>query len=60
MTDLFPINRADKITCLKREISMRRRVYPRWIESGKMKQETADREIALMEAILADFEATIV
>lgn len=39
---------AEQITCLKREIAMRKNVYPKWVENGRMKQEAADREIATM------------
>ena len=47
---------SEQIACVRREIAMRRRVYPRWIESGKMTQAKADREIAVMEAVLATLE----
>jgi hypothetical protein len=47
---------ADKRDCLIREANMRRIVYPRRIEAGKMRQGSADREIALMEAIAADYK----
>lgn len=36
---------------------MRRRVYPRWIEAGKMKQATAEYEIQCMESVLATLES---
>ena len=49
------ISSAEKLACLEREIAMRRRVYPKWIASGKLKQEKADREIAVMEAVAADY-----
>lgn len=39
------------------EIRQRRRVYPRPIASGKMTQQAADREIAVMKAIAADYAA---
>lgn len=45
----------DKRACIEREIKMRKRVYPRWVEKGTMTQAQADREIATMEAILADY-----
>lgn len=60
MADLFgeqPIPLDDLIACVKREIGMRERVYPRWCESGRMKKPTADREIAAMKAVLANLEA---
>lgn len=44
-----------KRACLGRELKMRRRVYPRWVEAGRMSQAKADEEIATMEAILADY-----
>lgn len=57
MTDLFPINRHDKIGELKREIAIRRRVYRDQVFTNRMTREMADRRIAVMEAILADYEA---
>jgi hypothetical protein len=47
---------AEKLACVNREITMRRRVYPRWVESGKMSQAKADTEIGIMVAIAADYE----
>lgn len=43
----------DQIACIEREITMRQRVYPRWIEAGRMKQAKADAEIRTMQAVLA-------
>ena len=34
-----------QITCVKREIAMRKNVYPKWVQSGRMKAEAADHEI---------------
>jgi hypothetical protein len=58
MPDLFgdKITFRDKEQCARRELDMRRRVYPRWVANGKMTQDQADREIELMAAILADYE----
>ena len=50
---MTPVPLADQIKCVDREIGMRLRVYPRWVQSGRMKQDEADREIARMEAVLA-------
>lgn len=47
---------ATKIAALRREIHMRQHVYPSRIAAGKMSQAEADREIAVMQAILADYE----
>ena len=49
------ITTDDKRRCLMREIAMRRRVYPAWVDRGQMTRAQADREIAVMEAILADY-----
>jgi len=49
------VTHDEKRACLEREIKMRRKVYPRWVENQKMTQALADREIAVMEAILADY-----
>lgn len=44
---------ADQIACVKRELAMRRRVYPRWIADNRMSQAKADKEITAMEAVVA-------
>lgn len=48
---------AEKLACADRELKMRRRVYPRWVELGKMSQKQADHEIACLESIVADYSA---
>ena len=50
------ITRAMKHACIKREIGPRNWVYPRRVAEGRMTQANADREIAVMQAILADYE----
>ena len=47
---------ATKIRALKRELAMRRRVYPRRVKAGKMSQAEANRQIAVFEEILQDYE----
>lgn len=42
----------EQIKCVEREIAMRRCVYAKWVSNNRMKQETADREIAAMGAVL--------
>lgn len=37
---------------ISRELVTRKRVYPRWIQDGKIKQETADFRCLVLEAIL--------
>lgn len=46
----------DKIKALKREVAMRQAVYRRQVGRGQMSQAEADREVAVMAAILKDYE----
>lgn len=46
------VSMTEQIKCVKREISMRERVYLRFVKKGKMTQEEADREIEAMAAVL--------
>jgi hypothetical protein len=45
-----------KVRCINREIGMRKRLYPRFVEQRKITQEFADEEIAVLESIKADYE----
>ena len=45
------ITLADQIGCIEREIGYRVRVYPRWVDRGKISQGEADRQLALMRAV---------
>ena len=46
-----PPTMADQLACVRREIAMRRNVYPKWVESGRLKAEEATREQARMQAV---------
>jgi hypothetical protein len=48
---------SEQIDCVRREIGMRERVYPRWVQNGKMTQRAADLEIARMSAVLMTLES---
>lgn len=50
---------VEKLRCATRELAIRRAVYPKRVESRRMKQAECDREIALMEAIVADYQKSI-
>jgi hypothetical protein len=50
--DLLPVTLDEEILCVRREIGMRERVYPRWVAAGKMKPYNAEREIAAMKSVL--------
>lgn len=49
------VTRGDKIAALKREIALRKNVYPARVMGYKMSSEKAAHEIAVMEAILHDY-----
>jgi hypothetical protein len=49
------ITATDKQKEAEREVAMRRNVYPKWIAAGRMKQDEADRRVAVMEQIAADY-----
>jgi len=50
------ISREDKIKCLEREIKYREKVYGRLVANGTMDPEKAYREVAIMTAILEDYQ----
>jgi hypothetical protein len=41
-----------QIACVTREIALRERVYPKWIETQRMTRQKADHEIDCMKAVL--------
>lgn len=47
---------ADKHKEAKHEVKMRKRVYPRLVQDGRMSFSDAERGIEIMEAIAADYE----
>lgn len=51
-----PFTRAEKRAELKRELRARAHVYPRLIASGRVAQATADRQTAILQAILDDYQ----
>ncbi len=57
MTDRETPTLADQIACAKRELWMRRHVYPLWVSTRRMTKANADHELARMEAIVATLEA---
>jgi hypothetical protein len=55
MSDLFPITREDMAREAERELAMRERVYPRMVIDGRMKAQQAERQIAVMAAMVEVF-----
>ena len=49
------MTRDEKIKALKREIALRKSVFPKRVKMGLMDQEKADYEISIMSAILHDY-----
>lgn len=49
------ITNAEKLACAERELKMRKRVYPRWVEDGRMSLAQMHHEIAAMESICQDY-----
>ena len=45
----------DKLCCIERELKLRYHVYKKRVAEGSMTQRQADREIAIMEDIAADY-----
>jgi hypothetical protein len=44
-----------KMQCAQRETGYRRFVYPKRVVAGKMTQADADKQIAIMDEIAADY-----
>ena len=44
----------EKAQCAERELAIRRNVYKSRVSNGRMSEQSAAREIALMEEIAAD------
>jgi hypothetical protein len=53
------VTTADKLACAQRELKMRNRVYPRWVEQDRMSAGKAAFEIAVMQAIVEDYGAAV-
>lgn len=51
------VSLPDQITCVEREIAMRKSAYPRWVAGKKLAQAKADHELAAMQAVLKTLQA---
>lgn len=51
-----PITIDHQLAEVRREIGLRKRVYPRWVKDGRMTQVAADEQIAAMEAVRSTLE----
>lgn len=46
------ISIEQQLICAQRELCMRTGAYPKWVRSGKISEQAAEREIHQMEAII--------
>ena len=53
--DPSTITTEAKLDCAKRELAMRRAVYPKRVRTGQMSRDDFEREVALMRAIVEDY-----
>lgn len=53
----MPFSVQEKVTELRREVQMRKRVYGNRVKALQMSQQQADRQLGLMQEILQDYEA---
>ncbi len=56
MPDLLPVTLDDMIAEVARECRKRREVYGRAVHDGRMNRRRADRQIDVMDAVLARLE----
>jgi hypothetical protein len=54
--DLFPVSVDVMVDEVRRELEMRRNVYPRQVAAHRMNARQADRRIEIMAALLAKLE----
>lgn len=50
--DPLPVPLEEQVKCVEREISMRERVYGRWVSEKRMTERKAELELAAMRAVL--------
>ena len=53
------ISAREKYLEAKREAALRRRVYPRWVEEGRMKMHQAELQILIMDQIAEDYRIQV-
>ena len=50
---------GEKLKELERELAVRQLVYPKLLAKGRLTQLKADRQIALLEAVIADYRCKV-
>lgn len=56
MASSEPVPLDKQLACVKREIALRKRVYPSWVTAKRMTSFKAEDEIAAMEAVAQTLE----
>lgn len=56
MADDRKATAKEVLTELKRELTIRKRLYPEWEKSGKIHKAVADQRVAAMQQAIADLE----
>ena len=47
---------AEQIAEARRELAMRKKLYPQWVQSGRLDAAQAQHQLVCMEAIVATLE----
>lgn len=50
------VRTIDKFKCLQRELTLRMRMYPKWISRGTLSSEKAAHELIVLRAIVEDYK----
>lgn len=50
---------TEQLACAKRELALRRAVYPGWLKSGKLTPDAAKKELARMHAIVETLDKMV-
>jgi hypothetical protein len=53
---MMPVSIERQISCVKRELAIREKIFPQWVDSGRLTPESMKRELDGMRAVLATLE----
>jgi hypothetical protein len=55
--DDTPVSMGEMVAELRRELAVRRSLYPGWVEDGRLSRRSAERRMKVLAAILKALEA---
>lgn len=55
MTDRPIYHRTEILAELRREYAWRRRLYPGWVQQGRMRQQDADRQMQILDQVIQEY-----